>query len=139
MTHKITPVVVVNTQISVFTNLHQIVKNGPVEGMRNWEDGLLMGISYVEKFTPQFLNGLPIVAIRTKSSQGCEIGKDCLQVKCCLAVLKIISEIMSHHMQIGLAHKIGQQDLHTNVPIYSLIRIICRFVRIAQLLICCIP
>ena len=122
MTHKITPVVVVNMQISVFTNL-QIVKNGPVEGMRNWEDGLYIGISYVKKFTPRFLNGLPFVAIRTKSSQGCSIGKGCLQIKCFLAVLKIISETMSHNMQIGFALKIDPQDLHTYVPIYSLIRI----------------
>jgi len=46
MTQKMIPVVVVNTHISVFTNLHQMVKNVPGEGMRNWEDGLLMGISY---------------------------------------------------------------------------------------------
>jgi len=101
MTHKITPVVVVNMQISVFTNL-QIVKNGPVEGMRNWEDGLYIGISYVKKFTPRFLNGLPFVAIRTKSSQGCAIGKHCLQVKCCPAVLKIISETTTCKLDLHL-------------------------------------
>ena len=111
MTHKITPMVVANTHIYVFTNLHQMVTKGPVEGMRKCE----------KNFTPQFLYGLPFVAIRTKSSQGCSIGKGCLQIKCFLAVLKIISETMSHNMQIGFALKIDPQDLHTYVPIYSLI------------------